>query len=55
MGRTGLLSLYRGVRYPSDFSVRASAWFDDRAAAREEARVSAIRAGAGRRRQSTEP
>jgi len=55
MGRTSLLSLARGVAYPEGFANQVDAWFDARATAREEARVSAVRAGAGRRRRTTKP
>jgi len=54
MERTTLLSLARGIRYPADFSDQVGAWFDVRAAAREEARLSAVRAGAGRRKRTIE-
>ncbi|MBU3078104.1 RrF2 family transcriptional regulator [Sphingomonas quercus] len=55
MERTSLLSLARSVRYPPEFQAQVSEWFDERAAAREDARVTAIRAGAGRRRGPSAP
>jgi Rrf2 family protein len=54
MGRTTLLSLARGVRYPAGFADDVGAWFDGRVADRETARISAVRAGAGRRRRTRE-
>lgn len=54
MSRTSLLSLARGVRYPADFSEKVTAWFDERADAREHARLAAMRAGAGRRRSKND-
>jgi len=54
MARATLLSLTRSVRYPPDFQARAGAWFEARATARETARVAAVRAVAGRRRQANQ-
>lgn len=54
MERTTLLTLARGIRYPAGFSDQVGAWFNDRAVAREDARMLAVRAGATRRKRTTQ-
>jgi Rrf2 family protein len=49
MARTSLLDLVRGIHCPPDFGQEATRWLDDRVATREQSRLAAMKAGAGRR------
>lgn len=53
MAQTSLLDIANavGVKAPDTFGAEVGGWLDDRIAAREEARMSAIREGAQRRQQ----
>lgn len=50
LAKTSLADLVRGVRRPAEFEVAAAGWFRERGAARETARLTAVRDG--RRRHS---